>query len=84
MSYNPGSRFMRAVDARDYLMAGMTKQSKKRKLTDDEIDALVIAEADDLAAWGEPVIVPPSKSARPAWMSQSKHKPIRNRRDLSR
>jgi hypothetical protein len=51
----------------------MTKQAKKRKLTDDEIDALVVAEADDPAAWGEPVAVAPSKSPRPAWMSQSKH-----------
>lgn len=51
----------------------MTKQAKKRILTDDEIDALVIAEADDPAAWREPVAVPPSKSPRPAWMAQSKH-----------
>jgi hypothetical protein len=51
----------------------MTKQDKKRKLTDDEIDALVIAEADDDAAWGEPVFVPASKSPRPAWMAQAKH-----------
>jgi len=51
----------------------MTKQAKKRTLTDDEIDALVIAEADDETAWGEPVVVPPSKSPRPAWMAQAKH-----------
>jgi hypothetical protein len=51
----------------------MTKQVKKRKLTDDEMDALVIAEADDEAAWGEPIVVPPSKSPRPAWMAQAKH-----------
>jgi hypothetical protein len=32
----------------------MTKEDKKRTLTDEEIDALVIAEADDETAWGEP------------------------------
>jgi hypothetical protein len=51
----------------------MTKQDKKKKLTDDEIDALVIAEAGDESAWGEPIFVPPSKSPRPAWMAQAKH-----------
>ena len=51
----------------------MTKQAKKRTLTDDEIDALVIAEADDETSWGEPIVVPPSKSPRPAWMAQAKH-----------
>jgi hypothetical protein len=54
-------------------MAHMKKTQKKRKLTDDEIDALVIAEADDPSAWGEPIVVPPSKSPRPAWMAQAKH-----------
>jgi len=51
----------------------MTKQAKKRTLTDDEIDALVIAEADDETAWREPIVVHPSKSPRPAWMAQAKH-----------
>lgn len=51
----------------------MTKHKKKRKLSDDEINALVIAEADDESAWGEPVFVPASKSPRPAWMAQAKH-----------
>jgi hypothetical protein len=51
----------------------MKKNEKKRKLTDEEIDALVIAEADDPSAWGDPIVVPPSKSARPAWMAQAKH-----------
>ena len=46
---------------------------KKRKLTDDEIDALVIAEADDPSAWGEPIVAPPSNSPRPVWMAQAKH-----------
>lgn len=51
----------------------MKKAEKKLKLTEDEIDALVIAEADDPSAWGEPIIVAPSKSPRPAWMAQAKH-----------
>ena len=51
----------------------MRKRDKKSTLTDDEIDALVIAEADDPSAWGEPTVVRPSKSPRPAWMAQAKH-----------
>ena len=51
----------------------MRKRDKKIRLTDDEIDALVIAEADDPSAWGEPIVVPPSKSPRPAWMAKAKH-----------
>jgi hypothetical protein len=46
----------------------MKKTLKKRQLTDDEIDALVIAEADDPSAWGEAVFVPASKSPRPSWI----------------
>jgi hypothetical protein len=49
------------------------KTQKRRNLTDEEIDALVIAEADDPTAWGEPIYVPPSKSPRPAWMARTKH-----------
>ena len=51
----------------------MKKAQKKRKLTDTEIDALVIAEADDPTAWGEPIYVPPSQSPRPAWMARVRH-----------
>jgi hypothetical protein len=51
----------------------MTKKNTKRKLTDEEIDALVIAEADDPTAWGEPIYVPASKSPRPAWMARARH-----------
>lgn len=51
----------------------MKRTQKKQKLTDEEIDALVIAEADDPSAWGDPIVVPPSKSPRPAWMAQAKH-----------
>jgi uncharacterized protein (DUF433 family) len=45
---------------------------KKRNLTDDEIDALVIAEADDPLAWGDPIVVPASASPRPAWMAEAR------------
>jgi hypothetical protein len=51
----------------------MTKSEKKRKLSEDEIDALVIADADDPSAWGDPIVVPASSSPRPAWMAQAKH-----------
>lgn len=51
----------------------MKRTEKKRKLTDAEIDALVIAEADDPSAWGDPIVVPPSKSPRPPWLAQAKH-----------
>lgn len=50
----------------------MTKRRKK-SLSEEEIDALVIAEADDPTAWGDPVAVSASNSPRPAWMAQSKH-----------
>ncbi len=49
------------------------KKPGKKKLTDDEIDALVIAEADDPSAWGDSIVVPASKSARPPWMARAKH-----------
>jgi hypothetical protein len=54
-------------------MAHMNKSEKKRQLTDEEIDARVVAEADDPSAWGDPIHVPPSNSPRPAWMAQAKH-----------
>lgn len=47
--------------------------SRKRKLTDDEIEAQVIADLDDPSAWDEPIYVPPSKSPRPAWVVQGRH-----------
>jgi hypothetical protein len=34
-------------------------------LTDEEINELVIRDLDDPEAWGEPVVVGPSKGARP-------------------
>jgi hypothetical protein len=51
----------------------MTRQTKKRKLTEEEMDALVIADASDDSAWGEPILVRASKFPRPAWIAQSKH-----------
>ena len=33
---------------------------KKRKLTEGEIDRLVVAEANDMTKWGEPVSVKPT------------------------
>jgi hypothetical protein len=52
----------------------MTKPDTERKLTDDEMDALVIADVDDPEAWGEPILVHVSKSPRPAWMSEAKRR----------
>jgi hypothetical protein len=47
--------------------------SRKRKLTDDEIEAQVLADLDDPSAWDEPIYVPPSKSPRPAWVVLGRH-----------
>lgn len=46
--------------------------SRKRKLTDDEIEAEVLADLKDPSAWDEPIYVPPSKS-RPAWVTLGRH-----------
>lgn len=51
----------------------MKRAEKKPKLTEEEIDDLVIAQADDPSAWGDPIVVAPSKSPRPAWIAQAKH-----------
>jgi hypothetical protein len=47
--------------------------SRKRKLTDDEIEAEVLKDLDDPSAWGEPIYVPPSKSPRPPWVALGRH-----------
>lgn len=47
--------------------------SRRRKLTDDEIEAEVLKDLDDPSAWGEPVYVPPSKSPRPSWVTRGRH-----------
>jgi len=36
---------------------------KKRKLTEQEIDEIVISEADDISKWEEPISVKPSGEA---------------------
>ena len=47
--------------------------SRKRKLTDDEIEAEVLADLTDPTAWDEPIYIPPSKSARPEWVVLGRH-----------
>jgi len=47
--------------------------SRKRKLTDDEIEAEVVADLDDPSAWDEPIFVPPSKSPLPEWVTLGRH-----------
>jgi hypothetical protein len=47
--------------------------TRKRKLTDDEIEAEVLADLNDPSAWDEAIYVPPSKSPRPAWVTLGRH-----------
>jgi len=47
--------------------------SRKRKLTDDEIEAEVLEDLTDPAAWDDPIYVPPLKSPRPAWVVLGRH-----------
>jgi len=47
--------------------------SRKRKLTDDEIESQVLADLADPSAWDEAIYVPPSKSPRPAWVVLGRH-----------
>lgn len=47
--------------------------SARKKLSEDEIKRRLIADADELDAWDAPVVVPPSRSPRPAWYERSKH-----------
>src|SRR5215210_3485520 len=49
------------------------KPRNRQKLSKEQVDSLVIAQANDPVAWGEPILVPPSESPRPAWMARSKH-----------
>lgn len=51
----------------------MKRTEKKRKLTEEDINDLVVAQADDPSAWGDPIVVAPSESSRPAWIAQAKH-----------
>ena len=41
----------------------MTEQTKPQ-LTDEQMNELVIADVNDPSAWGEPVVVGPSKGPR--------------------
>jgi hypothetical protein len=47
--------------------------SRKRKAVDDQIEAEVLADLHDPAAWDEAIYVPPSKSPRPAWLVAGRH-----------
>jgi len=47
--------------------------ARKRRLTDDEIEADVLADLDNPAAWDEPIAVPPSNSPRPGWVVLGRH-----------
>jgi len=46
---------------------------RKSKLTDDEIEAEVLAKRNDPSAWEALPFVPASTSPRPVWMSRSRH-----------
>jgi hypothetical protein len=46
---------------------------RKRRFTDDEIEAQVLADLNDPSAWDEAIYVPPSNSPRPAWVALGRH-----------
>jgi hypothetical protein len=46
---------------------------RKKKMTDDEIEAEVLMTRNDPDAWEALPFVPPSQSPRPAWMLQNRH-----------
>ena len=39
----------------------------RKKASDADIEASLVADADDTDAWEEPIKVPPTKSSRPQW-----------------
>jgi hypothetical protein len=47
--------------------------ARKRKLSDDEIEAEVLADLADSSAWGEPLYVAPLTAPRPAWVIRGRH-----------
>jgi hypothetical protein len=47
--------------------------SRKRKLSDDEIEAEILADLNDPSAWDAPIYVPPSRSPRPEWVTLGRH-----------
>lgn len=48
-------------------------KSRKKKATDDEIEADVLATRDDPTVWEAMPFVPPSRSPRPSWMLRNRH-----------
>jgi len=48
-------------------------KARKRKLTDDEIEAEVLSQLHDPRAWDQPIYVPPSNSPRPTWVTLGRH-----------
>lgn len=47
--------------------------TRRRKVTDDEIEADVLAKLHDPSAWEQPIFVPPPRSPRPAWVALGRH-----------
>jgi hypothetical protein len=45
----------------------------EQNLLDDQIEAEVLADLDDPSAWESPVLVPPSKSPLPDWVTLGRH-----------
>ena len=54
-------------------LRGAAMKSHKQTLTDDQIEAEVLATRGDPSAWESLAFVPPSTSPRPAWMMRHKH-----------
>ena len=52
-------------------MVDMSK--RKHKMTDDEIEADVLAKLDDPSAWEQPIYVAPRRAPRPAWVAVGRH-----------
>lgn len=52
----------------------MKKRERPRELTEAEMDALTIADVHDPSAWGDLVVVPPSRSPRPEWTRRAKQR----------
>jgi hypothetical protein len=44
-------------------MANMKQKFKNKTLSEEEIDRIVVAQADDDSAWGKPIKVRPAKSS---------------------
>lgn len=50
----------------------MTKHNKQ-PLTDEQMNELVIADANDPSAWGDPIVVGPSKGPRRIKQAKQTH-----------